>query len=144
MTKKTENKNNQTETTEAKLFADINVSMKSGHMVRDAETIADGRFVKLTIASNKQFLDSNKELQTNTNYFNALISSKLSKTFEKAQDFKKGDWVYIKGEDQTQSFDTPQGYRKSETTIFAYHVDLKKAKAQNSGNTVGEAAPEVA
>lgn len=111
------------------LFADVNVTMKSGHLVRDAEEIAEGRFIKLRLASNKQFYDKDKTLQTKTDYFNILVSSNLTETFETAQSFKKGDWVYIKGEDSTRSFDTPEGYKKTASTIFAYKVSLKKSKS---------------
>ena len=33
-----------------------------------------------------------------------------------------------KGEDHTKIFDTPEGYPKTETTIFAYKVALKQEK----------------
>lgn len=127
---------NNTANTEEKLFADVNVSMKTGRLVKDPELISDGKFAKIRIASNKQYLDDNKEVQSTTNYFNALVSSRLTEAFDTAKNLKKGDWVYLKGSDSTQAFDTPEGYKKNETTLFAYHVVLKKEKQ--------EAAPEVA
>jgi len=116
----------QNTTPETKLFADTNISMKSGRLTRDAEIISEGKFVKFSIASNEQYLDANKEVKSNVNYFNALVSINLTESFDVAKDFQKGDWVYLKGKDATQSFDTPEGYKKSETTIFAYKVTLKK------------------
>ncbi len=115
----------QQNTEEAKLFADTNVSVKSGRLVRDAEQISDGKFIKLRISTNKQYLDANKEIQTTTNYFNALVSSNLTEAFNTAKDLKKGDWIYLRGEDHTQPFDSLEGYRKAETTIFAYKVGVK-------------------
>ena len=116
------------------LFADINVTMKSGHLTKDAETVGDGKYAKLRIASNKQY-EVEGEIKTNTNYFDALISSNLEEAFELASSFKKGDWIYLKGEDSTKSFDTPEGYKKTASTIFAYHVVLKKEKeVQKSAN----------
>ncbi|KAB8154288.1 single-stranded DNA-binding protein [Kordia sp. TARA_039_SRF] len=122
----------ETNQTEQKLFADTNISMKSGRLTRDAQIIADGKFVKFSIAANKQYLGSDGEVKSNVNYFNALVSSNLSEAFEVAKNLKKGDWVYFKGEDATQSFDTPEGYRKTETTTFAYQVTLKKEKSDDA------------
>jgi single-stranded DNA-binding protein len=119
----------QTEATE-KLFADTNVSMKTGRVVFDANLIGNGKFAKIRIATNKQYLDKDNNIQTNVNYFNALVSSNLTNAFEVAKILKKGDWVYLKGEDSTQNFDTPEGYKKTETTIFAYKVVLKKEKQE--------------
>ncbi|MDO5970316.1 single-stranded DNA-binding protein [Flavivirga aquimarina] len=129
MSKKTETQNETNQ--ETKLFADTNVSMKSGRLVKDAELVGKGKFVRLRIATNKQYLDANKEVQTNTNYFNALVSSNLKNAFEAAQDLKKCDWVYLKGEDAKQSFDTLEGYRKAETIIYAYKVGLKNESSSN-------------
>lgn len=112
------------------LFADTNVTMKSGRMVADAEVIADGKFVKIRIATNKQYMGADNEIKTNVNYFNALVSYRLEEAFAVAETLKKGDWVYIKGEDNTQSFDTPEGYKQMASTIFPYKVVLKKEKAQ--------------
>ena len=126
------NNNSTTSEAEKKLFSDINITMKSGHLIKDAEVIGDGRYVKLRFASNREYETADHEIKTNTNYFNALIPSQLTKSFEKAKAFKKGDWIYLKGEDNTQSFDTPEGYKRTASTIFAYHVALKKAK----GNSV--------
>jgi single-stranded DNA-binding protein len=125
--KKTKQTQPQTEAIE-KLFTDTNVSMKTGRLVYDAEVIGNGKFAKIRIASNKQYLDKDKNVKSNVNYFNALVSSNLTNAFGVAKDLKKGDWVYLKGEDNTQGFDTPEGYKKTETTIFAYKVVLKKEK----------------
>ncbi|MAE86201.1 MAG: hypothetical protein CMB80_25935 [Flammeovirgaceae bacterium] len=114
------------------LFADINVTMKSGHLVKDAEVIAEGKYAKFRIAGNKQYM-ADGEIKTITNYFNVMVSSNLTDAFETAQEFKKGDWVYAKGEDSTKSFDTPQGYKQTASTIFAYEVFLKKPKEDEAG-----------
>ncbi len=124
-------KTTKTETTEGRLFADINISMKTGRLVKNPEETSEGKFVKLRIASNRQYLDKNKELKTVTNYFNALVSKNLKEAFNVAKDLNQGDWVYLKGEDSTQSFDTPEGYKKTASTIFAYKVVLKKENTAN-------------
>ena len=79
-----------------------------------------------------------------TNYVDALVSEKLTEAFKTAKEFKKGDWVYIKGEDSSQSFDTPEGYRKTANTIFAYHAVFKKAALPKSqdDNEISEATPD--
>ena len=118
--------NNQSE--KEQLFADTNVSMKTGHLTKDAEVISEGKFARIRIATNKQYLDREGNVQSTVNYFNALVSKNLTDAFELAKTFKKGDWIYLKGEDSTQIFDTPEGYKKTETTIFAYKVALKKEK----------------
>lgn len=127
------------------LFSDTNVTMKSGHCVKDAELVGDGKYVKLRFAANKQYQHGDGDIQTNTNYFDALISHHLKEAFELAQGFKKGDWIYLKGEDSTKSFDTPEGFKKTACTIFAYHVALKKEKvasnSQNQHETTHSAAP---
>lgn len=118
---------NQSEDTvdQDNLFADTNISMKSGRLVKDAELIADGRFLKIRLASNKQY-ENGDEVKSMTNYFNILISSNLSKAFDVAKDLKKGDWAYFKGEDSSKSFDTPEGYKQTAVTTYAYHVTKKK------------------
>ncbi|GEM_PF-3422730 len=127
---------------EEKLFADTNITMKSGHLVKDPVIVGDGKYAKIRIASNKEYQTADGKIKTNTNYFNALVSSNLEEAFEKTTSFKKGDWVYLKGEDSTKSFDTPEGYKQTASTIFAYHVVLKKQakvneidKASNTANS---------
>ena len=127
----------KTETTqngkeEKDLFADTNVTMKTGHLVKDAEIVSDGKYAKIRFASNREYLSKEGEVKTNTNYFNALVSSNLKDAFAVAKDLKKGDWAYVKGEDVTKSFDTPEGYKQTASTIFAYKVVLKKAKADTT------------
>lgn len=135
-------KTTQNQTTEAAnsdLFADTNISMKTGHLVKDAELIGDGKFVKIRIASNKQYAKDG-EIHTTTNYFNALVSKNLTEAFAVAQDLKKGDWIYLKGSDQSVSFDTPEGFKKNDVTMFAYKVALKKAKADQENQQTPEVA----
>ena len=110
------------------LFADINITMKSGYLVKDAETAGNGKYAKIRFAANKQY-EADGEVKTNTNYFDALVSSNLTEVFELAKSLHKGDWIYLKGEDSTKSFDTPEGYKKTASTIFAYYVVLKKEKS---------------
>lgn len=147
MSKKTETKpTHETQSNEEdtlnQLFADTNISMKSGNLVKDAEVIGDGKFVKFRIASNKQYADTKGEVKTNTNYFTAMVSKNLSEAFEIAKAFKKGDWVYVKGEDSTKSFDTPEGYKQTASTIFAYKVVLKKKAGETKGQeTTSTPAP---
>lgn len=126
MEKKKENVKTKPE--QQPLFADTNISMKTGRLTKDAQVISDGKFARIRIATNKQYLDKEGTIQTTVDYFNALVSKNLTETFELAKTFKRGDWVYIKGEDHTKIFDTPEGYPKTETTIFAYKVALKKEK----------------
>jgi len=127
--KSSDNRKEKEKVEERVLFADINVTMKSGHLTRDAEIVGDGKYVKLRFASNKQY-EHEGTIKTNTNYFDAMISANLTDAFTMASAFKKGDWIYLKGQDSTRSFDTPEGYKKTANTIFAYHISLKKEKAQ--------------
>nr|WKN34375.1 single-stranded DNA-binding protein [Tunicatimonas sp. TK19036] len=128
-------------TQETKLFADTNITMKSGHLVRDCEVIGEGRYAKLRIASNKQYAGENGEVLTQTNYFDALVSKNLKEAFDTAIALKKGDWVYLKGEDSTRSFDTPEGYKQTASTIFAYKVALKKKADSTESQSEAQAAP---
>ena len=66
--------------------------MKSGHLTKDAEVVAEGKYAKIRFASNKEYETPEGEVKTNTNYFDALISSNLTDAFELAQTLKKGDW----------------------------------------------------
>ncbi|MEQ9230485.1 MAG: hypothetical protein RIF46_07355, partial [Cyclobacteriaceae bacterium] len=70
---KTKTEETQTETKQDNLFADTNISMKSGRLVKDAELIADGKFVKFRLATNKQY-ESDGDVKTLVNYFNILVS----------------------------------------------------------------------
>ena len=139
------NQPNQTETNTAvdqdNLFADTNISMKSGRLVKDAELIADGRFLKIRLASNKQY-ENGDEVKSITNYFNILISSNLSKAFDVAKNLKKGDWAYFKGEDSSKSFDTPEGYKQTAITTYAYHVTKKKEAEENEAQPADAPQPE--
>ncbi|MDN5215563.1 single-stranded DNA-binding protein [Fulvivirgaceae bacterium BMA12] len=126
---KPKTKSTPTNDTSKDLFADTNISMKTGHLTKDAEVISDGKYAKIRFASNKEYETSEGEVKTRTSYFNALVNSNLTDAFETAKTLKKGDWVYLKGEDVTKSFDTPEGYKQTASTIFAYKVVLKKAKA---------------
>lgn len=116
MSKSTSKKSNTTET--KALFSDVNITMKTGRLVKDPEIINDGKFIKFRLASNKQYLNGKGEKQAITNYFNY----NLEKTFEATKELKKGDWVYVKGEDSTKSFDTLEGYKQTASTIFTYKV----------------------
>lgn len=132
MSKIAKNNSNPATDVNQELFADTNVTMKTGHLVKDAEIIGNGKFVKIRIASNKQYKTPEGEIETKTDYFNALVSSNLKDTFETAKGLEKGDWVYLKGEDSTQSFDTPEGFKQTASTIFAYKVALKKKKGNGA------------
>ncbi len=136
MSNTTKSKVNQVIDNKEKLFSDTNISMKTGHLVRDAEIVGDGKFAKIRIASNKQYLSSQDEgvIETKTNYFDSLVSSNLTKAFETAKELKKGDWVYLKGEDSTRSVDTPEGFKETASTIFAYKVVLKKKKINEASS----------
>lgn len=112
------------------IFADTNISMKSGRLVRAPEEVANGKFVKIRIAGNKQYKTPDGETKSITNYFEALVSSNLKEAFSTAKSLEQGDWVYLKGEDSTQSFDTAEGYKQTATTLFAYQVVLKKKKGE--------------
>lgn len=126
------------------LFADTNVTMKTGHLTKDPEAVADGKFIKLRIAANKQYLGPDEEIHTLTNYFTALISSNLTDAYNLAQNLGKGDWVYLKGEDSTRSFDTPEGYKQTANTIFAYKLTLKKKAALKEEQTKAPSEAEPA
>ncbi|MEO9804788.1 MAG: single-stranded DNA-binding protein [Reichenbachiella sp.] len=145
MSKTTKPKKEETKSpgSNQELFSDINVSMKTGHLTKDAEVIADGRYAKVRFASNKEYQTPEGEIRTNTNYFNVLVSSNLTDAFEVTKQLKKGDWAYFKGEDSTKSFDTPEGYKQTASTIFAYHVVLKKEKVGKSDNDNAEPVLEV-
>ena len=134
MSKNTKNNGTQVTNNKKELFTDTNISMKTGHLTRDAEVIGDGKFVKIRFASNKQFETAKGEIETKTDYFNALVSKNLKDAFETAKDFKKGDWIYVKGEDSTKSFDTPEGYKQTASTIFAFKAVLKKKKISETSN----------
>lgn len=124
----------QASTQEKKFFSDTNLSMKTGNLVRDAELVGDGRYIKICIATNKQYLSENGEVQTTTNYFNILVSNKLEKAYAAAKDLCKGDWIFIRGEDGTQLFDDAKGYKQNSSTIFAFEVELrKKATSKSNG-----------
>jgi len=124
--KPTDQSPNNEDATLSQLFTDTNISMKSGNLVKNAELVGNAKFVKFRIASNKQYEDTMGNIKTNTNYFTVMVSSNLKEAFEVAKTFKKGDWVYVKGEDSTKSFDTPEGYKQTANTIFAYKAVLKK------------------
>lgn len=125
------------------LFADVNVTMKTGHLTKDAEVVAEGKYAKIRFATNKQYETQDGKVKTNTNYFNALVSSNLTEAYDLAKTLKKGDWIYTKGEDSTKSFDTPQGYKQTACTIFAYQLVLKKEKNVEPANVNAEPIIEV-
>jgi len=131
------NTQNQTEDQTAvdqdNLFADTNISMKSGRLVKDAELIAEGKFIKIRLASNKEY-ERDGEIKSMTNYFNILVSSNLTKAFDIAKDLQKGDWAYFKGEDSAKSFDTPEGYKQTAVTTYAYQVTKKKVTEDNAAD----------
>lgn len=134
---------NQSENTvdQDNLFADTNISMKSGRLVKDAELIAEGKFVKIRLASNKQY-ERDGEVKSMTNYFNILVSSNLTNAFDIAKDLKKGDWAYFKGEDSSKSFDTPEGYKQTAVTTYAYQVTKKKVTEDNAADQAQAPQPE--
>jgi len=131
----------QTNQQEKKLFADTNINKKTGRLARDPELVADGQFIKLQLANNKEYLDSNGEIKTTTNWFDVLVSSNLKTAFPVAQNLKQGDWIFAQGEDSSQSFDSAEGYKKTGNVIYAYKVVLRKAKAdQQSENSLNDEA----
>ena len=120
-----------TQNQQEQLFADTNISMKSGRIVFDPEIISDGNFIKFRLASNKQYKDAEGNIQEVVNYFNILVSANL-KAFETAKELKKGDWVYIKGEDSSQYIDTAEGYKQNAVTTFAWKVVKKRVLNPNT------------
>ncbi|MEQ9264170.1 MAG: single-stranded DNA-binding protein [Balneolaceae bacterium] len=113
-----------------KLFADTNISMKSGRLVKDAELVAEGRYVKFRIGTNKQY-EQDGEVKNLVNYFNVLVSHNLEEAFNIAKELKKGDWVYVKGEDSSKSVDTPEGHKETSVTTFAWKV-VKKSTSEET------------
>jgi len=132
MTKKSNNNETKQPDEDQKPFSDLNITLKTGNLVKDAELVGEGKIVRFRIASNKSFKSSDGEVTILTNYFNVLVSGKLKDAFETAKNLKKGDWVYLKGEDSTKLFDTAEGYTQCASTIFAYKVVLKKEKEQTA------------
>ena len=139
MSKKKEETKNENED---KLFADTNVSMKSGRLVKDAELVADGKFVKFRIATNKQY-ERDGEIKTLVNYFNVLVSNNLEEAYNEAKDLQKGDWTYVKGEDSSKSVDTPEGHKETAVTTFAWKV-VKKQSSENEETSGAPATLEPA
>lgn len=115
------------------LFQDTNVSMKTGRVVKDAELISDGKFIRIRLATNKQY-EQEGEIKNLVNYFTILVSHHLDKAFNIAKDLKKGDWAFCKGEDRSKSIDTPQGYKETSVTTFAWEV-VKKHPATNQSTS---------
>ena len=122
-----ETKTTKSQQQEKTLFADTNITWKSGRLVRDAEIVSEGKFAKIILANNKEYRDG-EQVKTLTNYFDVLVSQNLKDTFNTAKDLKKGDWIYLKGNDSTRPIDTLQGYKENVLTIYAYEVGLKKSK----------------
>lgn len=124
-------KSNNTSTTAEKadslkvVFADTNVSMKTGRLVKDPEPYQDGKFIKFTIAGNKKYEYPDGTEKTFTNYFNAIVARTYSDAYGIAKDLKKGDWVYLRGEDNSFSFKTDDGEKQNSNTIFIYQLALK-------------------
>lgn len=133
MSKTNETQANQEET---KLFADTNISEKTGTLVRDAALVSDGKFAKFTIANNKQYLTADNDIKTTTNYFNVLVSNNLKEAFNIAKTLKQGDWVHLIGNDSTELFKTSKGYKKNAAVIYAFEVSLRKKKAVHDQNSV--------
>lgn len=115
---------------EVKLFSDTNISMKSGRLTRDAQLTNEGKFVRFQLACNKQY-EADGEIKTTTSYFSVLVSQNLKEAFDIAKDLKKGEWAYIKGNDSSKSFDTPEGYKQTAVTTYAYLVSAKKQNEQS-------------
>lgn len=114
-----------------KLFADTNISMKSGRLVKDAEVIADGRYVRFRIGTNKQY-EQDGEVKNLVNFFNILVSHNLEDAFNEAKELRKGDWAYVKGEDSSKSVDTPEGHKETAVTTFAWKVVKKNTSEENN------------
>lgn len=125
---------------EAQLYRDTNISMKSGRLVKDAELVSDGKFVRIRLANNKQYAVGD-EIKDITNYFTILVSQNLKDAFETARDLKKGEWTYIKGEDSSKSFDTAEGYKQTAITTYAYKVTRRAEKAEQVQGSAPTAQP---
>ena len=130
----TQNPTPTTSTTEPELYADTNISMKSGRLTKDAELTTGDKFVRLRLANNKQY-KSGDEIKSITNYFTILVSRNLNEAFETAKSLQKGDWAYIKGEDATKSFDTAEGYKQTAVTTYAWKVTVKNTEPETGAQT---------
>lgn len=127
MSKKPNNTSTTAEKTDSLkvVFADTNVSMKTGRLVRDPEPYQEGKFIKFTIAANKKYEYPDGTEKTFTNYFNAIVARSYTDAFGVAQTLRKGDWVYLRGEDNSFSFNTKDGEKQNANTIFIYQLALK-------------------
>ena len=131
--KKAQTTQTQAQAEEKKLYTDINLTWKSGRLVRDAEIIANGKFVRFTLANNYEYKEQgSEEVKTLTNWFNILVSKKKEGAFSAAKGLKKGEWVYLKGNDSTRSVDTLQGYKENVATIYAFEISVKNEKQQEN------------
>jgi single-stranded DNA-binding protein len=127
MSKKSNNESSTAEKSDSLkiVFADTNVSMKTGRLVKDPEPYQDGKFIRFTIAGNKKYQYADGTEKTFTNYFNAIVARTYTEAYEAAKELRKGDWVFMRGEDNSFSFKTSDGEKQNGNTIFIYQLALK-------------------
>ncbi|MEQ9230593.1 MAG: hypothetical protein RIF46_07905, partial [Cyclobacteriaceae bacterium] len=65
----------------------------------------------------------------------------LTEAFDIAKDLKKGDWTYIKGEDNSKGVETAEGYKETAVTTFAWKVIKKNASEGAEQETVNQSDP---
>jgi len=96
-----------------------------GNLTRDPEqrTLPSGQtVVSFGVATNRFYLDQNKEKKQETEFHNVVAFGRLAEIA--AQYLKKGSLVLIEGRLRTRNWDDPSGVRHYRTEIIAEAMQL--------------------
>ena len=104
----------------------LNKVMLLGNLTRDPEsrTIPSSGQTVTTfgIATNRFYVDQNKQRQQKVEFHNIVAWSKLGEIC--AQYIKKGQLVFVEGRIETRSWDAPDGVKKFRTEIIADNIQF--------------------
>ena len=113
----------------------VNKAFVLGNLTRDPEsrTTPSGQTVTtFGIATNRFFMDKNKQRQQKVEFHNIVAWGRLGDIC--AQYLKKGQLVFVEGRIETRSWEAQDGTKKFRTEIIAENMQMGP-KAGGSGGT---------
>jgi len=112
------------------MINDLNRVVLMGHVGADAKQQSENAPITFSLATSDRWTDEKEQRQSRTEWHNVVVFGNLGKYAAK---LKKGDRVYVEGQNRTRSYDKAAGdgtVTVSVTEIIA--AQIERVAAANS------------